>query len=159
MSPRTALAWVGLSILLAAGLEATPARAQTAQGKTHVGGKPSGLVSLFAAVSAGGVATATVVTPEGGSEAFELPAGTVLVVTDLYGEGPGAAGIRFLGICTDGVCSDAVLRLSFDTNQELGRSLTLTSGVVFRAPPQVACFPSSDGSCTVRIYGYLAKDR
>jgi len=31
--------------------------------------------------------------------------------------------------------------------------------VVFRAPPDVACFLASDGSCTVRLYSYLAKDK
>jgi hypothetical protein len=161
MSRRAVILWVAVSIVLAAGAEPTPVRAQSVQGKTHVGGKPSGLVSLAATLTPGAIAEALVVTAEGGGGApLVLPAGVVLVVTDVYAEGTGpAVGPRYVSACTGGGCVNAALRLAFDTSQDLSRSLALTSGVVFREPPQVSCAAASAGTVTVRLHGYLAKDK
>ena len=129
------------------------------QAKTHIGGKASSLVSLSANLLPSEMAAATVVTPEGNTGTpFVLPNGSVLVVTDVYLEGASTLGTYFASVCTS-TCLDAVIRVALDTNQERSRSVSFTSGVVFRAPPVVSCAGASPGDCTVRLYGYLAKDK
>lgn len=159
MSRKSVLLALGISIGLAAGAAPMAARAQSAQAKTHIGGKPSTLVSLSANLAPGDFETVTVVTPAGDTGVpFALASGSVLVVTDLYVEGSSTLGPYFVSACTS-ICADAVIRVALDTNQERSRSVTLTSGVVFREPPMVSCAPASVGDCTVRLYGYLAKDK
>jgi hypothetical protein len=162
MTERAAGVWIALSILLAVGGSPSPTGAQPVQGKSHVGGKPSGLVALHAAMSSGqnelAVRTAAEVNSE---EPFVIPAGTALVVTDVYATGVGGpAGPRYVAACVGAVCdTQAPIQLFFDTSQQISHSLSLTGGVVFRAPPLVSCFAGSVGPCQVWLYGYLAKDK
>src|SRR5262245_9333316 len=59
------------------------ANGQTIQGKTHLRGKASGLVSLFATAFPNATASFDVIAHDGTHTAFALPPKSVLVVTDV----------------------------------------------------------------------------
>jgi hypothetical protein len=133
--------------------------AQTAQGKTHVGGKVSGLVSLAHAIAVvpGGTTelSRSVATGNGQLSALAIPEGSVLVVTDVTLEAL-SAGDVFVEICETGPCGTPPIRIG---TAERFTTLHLTSGVPFRSAPDVTNANASDASVAVILHGYFAKDK
>ncbi len=156
MLPRSLIPVFGAAALLICGAHAN---ADTAQSKTHLGGKVSGLVSLTTTSSIAPGTTAqlsrVVATSQGSVAPLVIPHGAVLVVTDVTLEsfGPGDA---FIEICEAGPCSVVPLRIG---TTDRFTALHLTSGVPFRAAPDVSNFLGSDSSVLVTAHGYFAMDR
>jgi len=133
--------------------------AQTAQRKTHLGGKASGLISLFATAFPGSSASFDVIAHDGTHTAFALPPNSVLVVTDVVVRAinPASSGrlrgsIRIPGGTVGSIAFD------FDTSQQLEQHLPLVAGTVMGAAPEVN---AETGTVTalVYLYGYLAVDK
>src|SRR5262245_55727501 len=83
---------IALAALL---LSASSAFGVSVQSKTHLGGKASNLLAFTANVQPGALGTLSRVMPDGTTEPFEIPEGSVLVVTDVIAavNGPPAAGL------------------------------------------------------------------
>lgn len=155
MLRRNLLATAAVAAALAFG---AAAHAQGVPARTHVGVAPSGLVVLTANLAPGEITEAGIPVSGMLPAAFVLPPKTVSVLTDVYAEAIGTPGYRIVSVCETGVCSDAPIRLAFDS-PERSRSLSLTSGMRFAAPPRVSLAGASAAGAAVRLFGYLAKDR
>jgi hypothetical protein len=156
---------LALHALLAVGLASSaslPAAAQPAQGKTHVGSKPGGLVSLFANVTPGQTVPLQVANPDGtpGAE-FTLPPGTALVVTDLVANlnaGGVPSGLTRGGLTSGGGAASRP-SFAFYPATEGGDRQHLTTGVLWTTTPQVINAADSGDAVFVYVYGYLVKDK
>lgn len=145
----------GLVLLLA-----SPSFAQRPQGKTHIGGKPSGMVAARNIISiAANTDTDLSRVDDGTDNTFVLPEGSVFVVTDVQVEASSTLGVRFVDICGDPPCSGSAIRIVFDSNDSRSVFRHYTTGVVLRGPPNARNFSASAGAVTVRVYGYFAKDK
>jgi hypothetical protein len=109
------------------------------QGKTHLGGKASGMISLFTSAFPGGApASFDVIAKDGTHTPFTMPPKTVLVVTDVL--------VRTINSASSGRLRGSIrvpggqvssLIFDFDTGQQLTQHLPLVAGTVMGAPPQV----------------------
>jgi hypothetical protein len=151
------LAAAGLSLALAAG-----AAAQPAQGKTHVGAKPAGLVDLFGNAFPGQTVALSVLEPDGSlGGAFELPPGTALVVTDLAAHlnaGGSPSGLTRGGL-TGGPQQTTRPGFSFYGALEGGQTVHLTTGVLWTTTPMLRNAADSGDAVFVEVSGYLVKNK
>lgn len=135
------------------------ADAQTKQGKTHLGGKASGIITLFTSVIAGGSSSFDVIAHDGTHSAFALPEKTVLVVTDVVVRPINPASTwRLLGGIQVPGGSVSSIPFDFDTSQQNEQHLALVSGTVMGAAP-TATAEASTVTALIFMYGYLAADK
>jgi hypothetical protein len=130
------------------------------QGKTHLGGKASGMISLFASAFPGAdPASFDVIAKDGTHAAFAMPPKTVLVVTD--------ALVRTINSASSGRVRGSIsvpggtvgsMVFDFDTSQQKTQHLPLVAGTVMGAPPQVTA-EAGTVTALVFLYGYLAADK
>ena len=151
---------LGLAAALALAF-ASDAGAQSAQAKTNVGGKPSGLVALGGNAAPGQNNPLFVQSPDGtaGPE-FELPPGTALVVTDLVASlnGAGSAGLTRGGLTTP-TPQTIFPYFSFYGATQGGDSEHFTTGVLWTTTPTVLNFADSADAVFVHVTGYLVKSK
>lgn len=154
-----------LSILVLAAVAAFaagPAGAQTAQAKTHLGGKPSSLVSLIGSAAPGEVNPLFVQNGDGSAGgAYELPSGTALVVTDLVTTTNGAiaAGTTRGGLVNGTTPQTSNPYFSFTSPAETHHSIHMTSGALWTVTPSLSNAPGSANSVFVNVHGYLVKNK
>jgi len=132
------------------------------QNTTHVGGKPSSLVRLFAIVGVGEDKLLSEVGPDGQIIGpFALPNKSVLVVTDLIASVNGTpnAGVTYGGLVSQALSGSIGPRFSFDATQQGSQSIHLTSGVRWSQVPRAINSSNSEDSVFVNVYGYVAKDK
>ena len=131
----------------------------TVIGGGSLGGKASGLVSLFATVLPNGTASFDAIAHNGTHAAFTLPENTVLVVTDIVvrAVNPASAGRLRGTIRVPGGPVGSIL-FDFNTAQQLEQHLPLVAGTVMGAAPEVNA-EAGTVSALVFLYGYLAKDK
>jgi hypothetical protein len=136
-----------------------PAAAQTLQGKTHLLGKASGMVTLFGTAFPGSTASLDAIAADGTHAPFVMPANSRFVITDveIRAINPASTG-RLRGSIQVPGGTVGVLVWDFQTTQQLSQHIGLTSGVVVSAPPQLA---AEAGTVTglVYLHGYLAADK
>lgn len=147
---------------LAAAVAAAPASAQSVQSKTHLGGKASGLVSLYGAAAPGEVNALGINGSDGTvAGAFELPPGTAFVVTDLIAttNGPVAAGTTRGGLTNAATPQTSNPSFSFTSPAETHHSLHLTGGALWTVTPSVRNSGDSANAIFVTVYGYLVKNK
>jgi hypothetical protein len=147
---------------LAAVLAAAPAGAQSVQGKTHLGGKASALVSLGGTAAPGQVSDLILQTSDGSATVqFELPPGTALVVTDVVAttNGAVAAGTTRGGLVNGAMPDTINPYFSFTSPAETHHSIHLTGGALWTVVPSVANVAGSANSVFVSVHGYLVKDK
>ena len=136
--------------------------AMAQQAKTHLGGKASGLVTLFANVPPGTAAPLQEVDDTGNVTGnFVLPQGRVLIVTDLLAS---VNGIPIPGITRGGLINQAHTGasspyFSFDATQQGGTTIHLTGGARWREVPEAINAADSSNAVFLNVYGYLAKDK
>jgi hypothetical protein len=150
------LAAAGLSLALTAG-----AAAQPAQGKTHVGAKPGGLVDLFGNAFPGQTVALSVQEPDGSlGGAFELPPGTALVVTDLAARlnSNSPSGLTRGGL-TGGPAQTTRPGFSFYGALQGGETVHLTTGVLWTTTPMLRNAADSGDAVFVEVSGYLVKNK
>jgi hypothetical protein len=148
-----------MALALAVGLAAAPTVALAVGKKTHLGGRPSDMVTLEAQVVPNNTASFDVISPNGTHTPFALPAGQVLIVTDLVARPINSAQsgrLRGSVRVTGGTIGSLVFDV--DTTAQASQHIGLTAGTVMRAVPEVS---AEAGSPTVLIYlyGYLAQDK
>jgi hypothetical protein len=148
-----------IALALAVGLAAAPVAALAAPKKTHLGSRPSDIVTLEAQVIPSTTASFDAVAADGTHAPFTLAAGTVLVVTDLVARPINSAQsgrLRGSVRVTGGTISSLVFDV--DTTAQASQHIGLTAGTVMRSAPMVS---ADAGSPTVLIYlyGYVAQDK
>jgi len=157
LRPRNILLAVALVAMLSASAHAQAKL--TKQGKTHVGGKASGIVTLFASAIPGATASFDVVSHDGTHGPFAVPPKMVLVVTDVV--------VRTLNSASNGRVRGSVrvpggtvssIVFDFDTSQQKEQHLPLVSGTVMGAAPVVSADLDSQ-TLLIFMYGYLAADK
>jgi hypothetical protein len=136
-----------------------PSHAQ--QSKSHLGGRTSDLMTLFANVVPGTTEELALVGPDGNLlGAFTLPAGLVLIVTDLI------VSVNLVpepGVTRGGLINRAGTGVSrpyfgFDTTQQASQTIHLTGGARWREVPVAINAPDSPNRVFMFVYGYLAED-
>jgi hypothetical protein len=129
------------------------------QGKTHLGGKASGMISLFTSVIQNGTSSFEVIAKDGTHTPFTMPPKTVLIVTDVL--------VRTINSASSGRLRGSIrvpggqvssLIYDLDTSQQLTQHLPLVAGTVMGAPPQVTADPGTV-TALIYLYGYLAADK
>jgi hypothetical protein len=155
-----------LSILVLAAVAGfaagAPAGAQTAQAKTHLGGKASGLVSLIGSAAPGEINPLRVQGADGSAGApFELPPGTALVVTDLVAttNGAVAAGTTRGGLMNAALPQTTNPYFSFTSPAETHHSIPMTGGALWSVAPSVSNAGDSANAVFINVHGYLVKNR
>jgi hypothetical protein len=133
----------------------------TLQPKTHIGGKTSSLVSLFAAAGPGETAALDRMMPDGSLGTFALPAGSVLVVTDMLvtTNGSPSAGLTRGGLDTGVLGGVSNPYYSFDATKQAHVEIHLTGGATWTTMPSLLTAADSSNSVFVQVYGYLATDK
>jgi hypothetical protein len=153
-----------LGALLAA-LAAAPAAAKPAA-RTHLGVAPGDVVSLVPETSP--IPPDTIVPlafkllPEGGAEAFTIPAGTVLVVTDVIATLPRGTTPpgRYVGGLCDTPCINERVPIQMDTAVDgFQKTISITGAVIFKTTPQLITLAGNQEDMGILVYGYLAKDK
>lgn len=131
----------------------------SAQPKTHLGGKASGLVTLVGTAAPGESSELSQVLPDGNMEAFLLPDGMVLVVTDLVAtvNGGAASGLMTGGLKPPTLLGPWAPYYAFEVANEAQRQFHLAAGKVFTAAPVVDHGAGSPAAVYVEVHGYLAK--
>src|SRR5262249_3389009 len=131
------------------------------QSKTHVGGRASNLLTFFGSVSPGEQDDLVRVMPDGTLHAFELPKGSVLVVTDLIVSvnGSPSAGVTRGGLINPSGFGNVYPSCSFDATQQPQVAIQLTGGAVWSVVPEVINADNSADPVFVEVHGYLAKDK
>lgn len=147
-----------LAALTLVAASASPSFSQ--QSKTHLGGKASSMVHLWANLAPDGIPQPfALVSPEGTSMGtFAVPEGTVLIVTDLTVgvNGPPAPGVTRGGVLV-GAYSGPYF--SVDFSKQAGQSIHLTGGAVYSLTPMGINSWDSANYVFMDVYGYLAKDQ
>jgi hypothetical protein len=126
--------------------------------KLHTNGAPSALVSAKITLNLGEESGFEVISPDGISQgSLVIPAGQVLVVTDLHVYAPNSGTFQAQILNPGGqVRANAY----FDTSV-VGhvQYIPFTSGLVFSSRPQALHSGPTDAPLVVFLYGYFAKDR
>jgi hypothetical protein len=125
---------------------------------THLRVAPGDFVELTANVNPGQTIFFQRTAIAGGSpgQFSSLPAGMVLVVTDVVVT-PNAVDGAYEGrICNATTCSPDRFRFKFNTTQHPTFHSPLTAGIVLSNAPRVWLFANVAGAATVKLYGYLA---
>jgi hypothetical protein len=152
----------GFAPILIAALVSTSPTMALAQKKTHLGGKASGLVTLFANVTVGTTTSLQEVGPDGNVVGdFVIPQGRVLVVTDLVVSvnGTPAPGVTRGGLINQSHTGVTAPYFSFDATQQGGQTIHLTSGVRWREAPEAVNAGDSSNHVFLHAHGYLVKDK
>ena len=151
--------WLAAAFTIVLALAPAANAQAAAQMKTHLGGKASGMVSLFASVLPNTTASFDVIAHDGTHTAFALPTKTVLVVTDVVVRAinPASSG-RLRGSIRIPGGTVGSLVFDFDTSQQLEQHLPLVAGTVMGAAPEVNA-ESGTVTALVFLYGYLAADK
>jgi hypothetical protein len=126
-----------------------------------VGGKPSGLVDLFANAAPGQTVPLVVQEPDGSlGAAFELPQGTALVVTDLaaFLNSASPSGLTRGGL-TGGLSQTTRPGYSFYGALQGGQTVHLTSGVLWTTTPMLRNSADGGDAVFVEVTGYLVKNK
>jgi hypothetical protein len=124
---------------------------------THLRVAPGDFVELTANVSPGQTIFFQRTAQAGGSQGqfSSLPAGTVLVVTDVVVT-PNAVDGTYEGrICNSATCMPDRFRFKFNTTQHPTFHAPLTAGIVLANAPRIFLFANVAGAATVKLYGYL----
>jgi hypothetical protein len=153
---RASFAYAATAFVLAV---SSPSYGQ--QAKTHLGGKASGLVTLFANVPIGTTQDLELQAPDGTTGPFTLPANTVLVVTDLIAAinglpTPGQTRGGLINQAGTGVTSPY---FSFDSSQQPSQGIHLTGGARWNQVPRASNAGDSKTAVFLFVYGYLAKNK
>jgi hypothetical protein len=148
-----------LAATLAAALAVSSAAAQPVQKKTHLGGKPETLVSLFGSAGVGQDNPLLVQNTDGTTGgAFVLPPKTALVVTDLFVAVNGSVDA---GTTRGGLAGpSSVTRnpyFSFTSPAETYVSIQLTGGALYTVAPNASNSADSANAIFVNVHGYLVK--
>lgn len=131
------------------------------QDKTHLGGRPSDMVTLFADVMPGTTSALEQFGSDGNSLGnFTLPPKTALVITDLVVAVNlvGNPGQTRGGLINQAGSGDSRPYFSFDTAQQTSQVLHFTTGVVWSQVPKAINAPDSSSRVFVNVYGYLVKN-
>lgn len=155
MNRSLVIALLACAVLLAA----TTLPGPSAQPKTHLGGKASGLLTLIGSAAAGDTAVLSRVLPDGNVEEFTLPDGMVLVVTDLVAtvNGGAASGQMVGGLKPPSLAGPWSPYYVFDVAVETQRQFHFTAGRVFTEVPVLDHGGGSPAGVYVEVLGYLAK--
>jgi hypothetical protein len=160
MSRPITIATVFAGIFIAAA--AATAQDLAAQSKTHLGAKPSSILTFWANVPVGTNQALQLVGRDGSLvDGFVLPPKTLLVVTDLV-VSPNIAPIS--GLTRGGLINNALTGasnpyFSFDATKVPNQTIHLTSGAVWSEIPRVVNASDSVNAVFVQVYGYLVKDK
>jgi hypothetical protein len=130
------------------------------QAKTNGGGKVSGLITLFGTCNPDQINPLQLVQSNGTLGELTLPAGSVLVVTDLLittKDAP-SAGLTRGGLTASGVTTNSPY-FSFDATKQPHEEIHLVSGAVWALVPELSNAPDSANSIYAEVHGYLAKDK
>lgn len=147
-------------VLTTLSLTCSPVNAQ--QDKTHLGGRPNDMVTLFAIAFPGTSVPLEQYGPDGSFGGnFVLPPKTVLVVTDVIASVDlrGSPGQTRGGLINQSQNGGVRPYFSFDTSQQGSQSIHLTSGVVWTQAPLVNNATDSSSGVFVQVYGYLVKNQ
>jgi opacity protein-like surface antigen len=122
--------------------------------------KKETFVELYANVSAGSSSDFQALDANGqlSETPFELPAGRVLVVTDVIVTPNVTEGLYEGNVDSTGGNENRI-RFRFDSNDQAMLHLSLSSGLEFATPPQAFSFASNPGACVVRLIGTLKKGK
>jgi len=133
----------------------------SAQAKTHAGGKASGMLTFANTLSVGEQAALARILPDGSTDTFALPEGTVLVVTDVIASlnGPAGAGTTRGGLVSPSGIGGVHPYYSFDASQQSQTVIALTSGSVWSVMPEAVNAGDSATAVFLEVHGYLAKDK
>jgi hypothetical protein len=130
------------------------------QDKTHLGGSPSDMISLWVNLPPDSQAPLELVGADGNLMGnFVLPANTVLVVTDMLVSvnlvgAPGQTRGGLLNQAQTGACRPY---FSFDTSQQGSQTVHMTTGVVWNQAPLAVNADDSSSAVFISVYGYLIK--
>jgi hypothetical protein len=143
---------------------ATLARSARLSAKTHVGAAASDLVSLVTETSptiSGLIAPlAFALGADGTPTPFAIPAGTVLVITDVTVTMPrrNAAAGRYVAAICNSPCVHSRIPIQVDTAVDgFQKTLAFSGGVVFANLPQFQTLAENPSDMSVCVYGYLAR--
>lgn len=149
---------LGLGALLLVAASVSTGLAQ--QSKTHLGGKASSMVRLWASVSPGNSQPFYLANPDGTmTPGFTLPADTVLVITDV------SVGVNIVpspGVTRGGVHAGTGPidpYFSVDFTKQAGQAISLTGGAVYSVTPLAINAADSADAVFMSVYGYLAKNK
>ncbi len=133
------------------------ASAQNTQPKTHLGWKPSSMIQLTARPAPDGSPVVAGLWDGTDYLPFTIPSGSVFVMTS-YTVGTYGPGL-YEGYVSEN--PNNILEFGFDSSVTGNRSpyYNLGGGLVFRSTPSVVLFPNSAFSVSVRMRGYLARDK
>ena len=153
-------------LLLSSALLAGAPAAAKPPTKTHLGAAAGDLVQLVTELSptepGATVPLGIALLPEGGGQPFTIPAGSVLVVTDVITtlpRGSTPAG-RYVGALCDTPCTNTRVPIQMDTAVDgFQKTTVLTGGVIFKTIPQLTTLPSNQEDMGITVYGYLAWDK
>jgi hypothetical protein len=154
-------------VLISSALLAGAPAAAKPPTKTHLGAAAGDLVQLVTETSPtppNAIVPIAFALPQSGGapEPFAIPAGAVLVVTDVIAtlpRGSTPAG-RYTGALCDTPCLFTRVPILMDTAVDgFQKTIALNGGVVFATIPQLTTLDSNQEDMGVTVYGYLAKDK
>jgi hypothetical protein len=154
-------------VSIAAALLAAAPAATKPPAKTHLGAAAADLVQLVTETSPtppDAIAPlAFALSPAGGApQPFAIPAGAVLVVTDVVATLPRSTTPpgRYVGGLCDTPCLFTRVPIQMDTAVDgFQKTIALAGGVVFETLPQLTTLDTNLEDMGITVYGYLARDK
>ena len=128
--------------------------------------KPSDLVQLvtqFSPTQPGSrVSIGFALNPAGGgATSFVIPAGYVLIITDVDTTAPrnNAPLGRYVATICDTPCGNSRVRIQLDTRVDgFQKTISLRTGAVFKSIPQFFTLGTNPSDLSVLLHGYVTKD-
>jgi hypothetical protein len=125
---------------------------------------PSALVTLVTETSPTGPGVTAPLSfgllPDGRPAPFAIPAGMVLVVTEVLAMTPrgNAPAGRYVAAICNGPCFFSRIPIYLSTAVDgVQKQMTFSAGVVFSSLPQFQTLPANPSDMSVQVYGYLAR--